>query len=150
MSKLAFKPGLPIWTPLPRLLNTCCFTTGDYDLKVIWCQLRPPAPRFPKASALLGRTGVGCGDRNQLAWCWAKTCSGSGCEDKGRPRIERGASREDPGTAAQGQHSVLAGSLEELPPSEEVPLPFFLKFLTSQGPGEPPWGYRRHPQVCTQ
>lgn len=77
MSKLALKPGLPIWTPLPRLLNTCCFTMGDYDLKIIWCQLRPPAPRFPKASALLGRTGVGCGDRNQLAWCWAKTCSGS-------------------------------------------------------------------------
>ena len=85
---------------------------------------------------------MGCGDRNQLAWCWAKTCSGSGCEDKSRPRIERGVSREDPGTAAQGQHLVLAGSLEELSPSEEVPLPFFLKFLTSQGPGEPPWGYR--------
>ena len=69
---------------------------------------------------------------------------------KGRPRIESGASREDSGTAAQGHHSVLAGSMEELSPSEEVPLPFFLKFLTPQGPGEPPLGHRRHPQVCTQ
>lgn len=71
-------------------------------------------------------------------------------EDKGRPRMERGASREDSGTAAQGQHSALAGSLQELSPSEEVPLPFFLKFLTLQGPGKPPWVYRQHPQVCTQ
>lgn len=39
---------------------------------------------------------------------------------------------------AQGQHSVLGGSLEGLSPSEEVPQLFFLKFLTPQGPGYPP------------
>lgn len=55
-------------------------------------------------------------------------------EDEGRPDGTWGVLGRDSGTAAQGQHSALAGSLQELSPSEEVPLPFFLKFLTLQGP----------------
>ena len=50
---------------------------------------------------------------------------------------------------AQGQHSVLGGSLQGLSPSEEVPQPFFMKFLTPQGPGYPPSAPTASPGLCS-